>query len=181
MTPEDRFFKFVRRTSGCWHWRGATTHDGYGRFVIYGHEHQASRWLYERERGEIPEGMVLRRTCENPTCVRPDHMETITEHDRQQHSRGPVAENAAKTHCAHGHLLSGDNLYVDPEGKRKCRTCARRIQDERKAKRGTTRRPKPGKRKLARELEEHTAVALGERYGVSDTTIRNWAKQHGLR
>ena len=35
---------------------------------------------------------------------------------------GRVA-NAAKTHCKHGHPLSGDNLYVTPSGRRSCRQC----------------------------------------------------------
>jgi hypothetical protein len=29
------------------------------------------------------------------------------------------------THCSKGHLLSGDNLYQRPDGKRGCRTCRR--------------------------------------------------------
>lgn len=28
-----------------------------------------------------------------------------------------------KTHCKHGHLLSGDNLYINPRGDRECRSC----------------------------------------------------------
>lgn len=33
--------------------------------------------------------------------------------------------NGAKTHCIRDHPLSGDNLYVGPDGKRQCRTCKR--------------------------------------------------------
>jgi hypothetical protein len=34
-----------------------------------------------------------------------------------------------KTHCKHGHPLSGDNLYIAPKRKeRKCRTCVQRRQ-----------------------------------------------------
>lgn len=29
------------------------------------------------------------------------------------------------THCIHGHPLSGENLYVEPNGKRRCRECRR--------------------------------------------------------
>lgn len=32
--------------------------------------------------------------------------------------------NRTKTHCLNDHPLSGDNLYVDPKGARKCRECA---------------------------------------------------------
>jgi hypothetical protein len=34
--------------------------------------------------------------------------------------RGP---RKPKTHCPHGHELAGDNLYVDPRGRRRCRAC----------------------------------------------------------
>lgn len=40
--------------------------------------------------------------------------------------------NTKKTHCKHGHPLSGDNLYVPPGRPtwRMCRTCTKRLQDE---------------------------------------------------
>lgn len=28
-----------------------------------------------------------------------------------------------KTHCKHGHPMSGDNLYITSEGRRQCKTC----------------------------------------------------------
>jgi hypothetical protein len=34
--------------------------------------------------------------------------------------RGP---RKPKSHCPHGHELSGDNLYIAPDGRRKCRAC----------------------------------------------------------
>lgn len=38
-------------------------------------------------------------------------------------SRG--RRNALKSHCPHGHPYSGDNLYIDPKGNRRCRQCRR--------------------------------------------------------
>lgn len=38
----------------------------------------------------------------------------------------PAADNASKTHCMHGHELSGDNLGIKPNGKgRYCKQCSR--------------------------------------------------------
>jgi hypothetical protein len=34
--------------------------------------------------------------------------------------------NGSKTHCKRNHPLSGSNLYVDPSGARRCRTCSRK-------------------------------------------------------
>ena len=36
-----------------------------------------------------------------------------------------AAENAAKTHCPHGHAYSGDNLILRKSGARGCRACCR--------------------------------------------------------
>lgn len=36
----------------------------------------------------------------------------------------PIAAiRRSKTHCKHGHALSGDNLYIKPDGRRACRKC----------------------------------------------------------
>lgn len=37
----------------------------------------------------------------------------------------PQGENARKTHCIHGHELSGDNVYTPATGGRYCKTCRR--------------------------------------------------------
>jgi hypothetical protein len=39
----------------------------------------------------------------------------VTHAENQQHLR--------KTHCKHGHPLSGDNLRIGPNGTRACRAC----------------------------------------------------------
>ncbi|PWJ80621.1 hypothetical protein C7441_112163 [Pseudaminobacter salicylatoxidans] len=52
-----------------------------------------------------------------------------------------VHGNAAKTHCVHGHPLSGANLYHRPDGYRDCRTCRR--ESLRRCREGrTVERPK---------------------------------------
>lgn len=39
-----------------------------------------------------------------------------------------------KTHCIHGHELSGDNLYESPKGLRSCKACRKAAQDRARAK-----------------------------------------------
>jgi hypothetical protein len=41
----------------------------------------------------------------------------------------PPGSKPLKTHCLRGHLLSGDNVYIDPTGKRNCRPCARLFRE----------------------------------------------------
>lgn len=36
-------------------------------------------------------------------------------------------KNSLKSHCCHGHPLSGENLWVRKDGSRICKTCRARI------------------------------------------------------
>jgi hypothetical protein len=45
----------------------------------------------------------------------PDQLKPVTHAENQSHMR--------KTHCKHGHPLSGDNLRISPNGVRACRAC----------------------------------------------------------
>jgi hypothetical protein len=65
--------------SGCWVWQKAIRADGYGQAYDATNRAQlAHRLLYERHRGEIPEGLTLDHLCRNRACVNPDHLEPVT-------------------------------------------------------------------------------------------------------
>jgi hypothetical protein len=54
-------------------------------------------------------------------CWNPDHLQLTTHAANQRHLH--------KTHCKHGHPLSGENLRIDPRTKaRVCRSCVRESQ-----------------------------------------------------
>lgn len=36
---------------------------------------------------------------------------------------GAQGERPRKTHCIHGHPMSGTNLYTQPDGRRECKQC----------------------------------------------------------
>lgn len=74
-TMAERFWVRVDRAEGaaCWHWLRAVTRDGYGYFH-YGRARLAHRVAYELTHGPIPEGMQVCHQCDNPGCVRPDHL-----------------------------------------------------------------------------------------------------------
>lgn len=128
----------VDKTGDCWLWTGYTR-GGYGRLTRGSRQYQAHRVAYETERGPIPAGMVLDHVCKNTRCVRPDHLEPVTQVANIQRGEWFPGVNTGKTHCPQGHPYSGDNLYVIPAtGGRMCRTCksaARRAEKARRRER----------------------------------------------
>ncbi len=72
---EDRFWEKVDKScpNGCWEWT-AKKKFGYGRFFVNGKFRQAHRVSYEMIVGPIPDGLCACHKCDNPSCVRPEHI-----------------------------------------------------------------------------------------------------------
>lgn len=90
----SRFWKNVDKTDGCWNWTGTRTDKGYGRFKTSTKNWRAHRLSYEMHCGPIPEGMQVLHECDNPSCVRPDHLFLGTNADN-------MADKCAKGREAH--------------------------------------------------------------------------------
>lgn len=89
MRPEDdeaaRFWARVRKTETCWIWDAGGDRKGYGKFYVgRGINRQAHRWAWESINGPIPDGMLVRHTCDNPPCVNPAHLEVGTQLDNMR-------------------------------------------------------------------------------------------------
>lgn len=68
--------------NSCWIWLGAKHIRGYGYFgVSHGKNVYAHRFSYEISHGPIPDGMCIMHKCDNPSCVRPDHLQVGTQKD----------------------------------------------------------------------------------------------------
>lgn len=127
--------KVVVRRNGCWH-LPPSHKDGYAYFHYAGKRRLAHRASYEHFVGDIPDGLVLDHNCHTQDvncpggdgclhrrCINPAHLEPVTAEENTSRGRGTSALNAAKTHCPKGHPYSPENTYVDPDGRRECRTC----------------------------------------------------------
>jgi hypothetical protein len=128
----------------CWIWTGGLTGAGYGGFACEPRKADgrlsfvcAHRYAYEQVVGPIPDGMFLDHLCRVTQCVNPGHLEPVTMAENFRRGAPSVsAINREKTHCIHGHPLSGDNLWIYAKtGQRHCRTCMRQRTREWKARR----------------------------------------------
>lgn len=74
----ERFWDYVEKTDGCWLWNGTRTSAGYGQVrFIPGPRNPfevAHRIAWKLTHGEIPDGLYVCHRCDNPPCVRPDHL-----------------------------------------------------------------------------------------------------------
>jgi len=70
----ERFWSKVQKSEGCWTWKAGFYRTGYGAFHVKRKKRFAHRVAYEFEIGPIPVGKVVMHTCDNPACVRPEHL-----------------------------------------------------------------------------------------------------------
>lgn len=90
----ERFWSKVRKSDeadGCWVWTGGKSREGYGQiFVSHGKYAKAHRCSYEIEYGPIPEGLDCLHRCDNPPCVRPEHLwlGTAKDNSRDMYEKG---------------------------------------------------------------------------------------------
>lgn len=83
----------------CWPYNGTKDPHGYGRFYVSGgpnaYKPFAHRVAYQIAFGEIPDGMVVMHTCDNPPCCNPAHLRlgTLADNNRDRSEKGRGREN----------------------------------------------------------------------------------------
>lgn len=95
MSEKERFMSHVNKTEGCWMWVAYKDRKGYGKF---GHKKGtlAHRFSYILHNGKIPKGMQVCHSCDNPSCVNPNHLWVGTNRDNQMDciSKGRARRNS---------------------------------------------------------------------------------------
>lgn len=103
-----RFWSKVNTTAECWTWHGARNIQGYGQFSVEGRMRLAHRVSEEMARGALPSGLCVLHHCDNPPCVRPDHLFRGT---RADNMRDMVAKGRYYGWTTPDRVPHGDNHY----------------------------------------------------------------------
>lgn len=98
-----RFWEKVDKSGECWVWTAATFSTGYGAFRLGKRQMKAHRVAWLIEHGKDPLGFVCHR-CDNPLCVRPDHLfvGTAADNMRDRNQKGRTSQRERSPHCKLG-------------------------------------------------------------------------------
>lgn len=120
---------------GCWGWKGSHNERGYGIVRLKERRFRVHKVMYEWVNGPVPAGFELDHLCKNEGCWRIDHLEQVTHAENiRRGTWGHVLHQRRReqTHCVHGHEYTPENTIIRKRGWRKCRTCARQQDRDRK-------------------------------------------------
>lgn len=134
-TLEERFWKFVDKSDGCWSWNGSKQQKGYGliqdapiKGKSRGKTLLAHRVSYQMHYGDLQSGDFVLHSCDNPQCTNPAHLRKGTQSENikeaiekrrkfvpnargEQNPRSKLTEEQVrfiKSHPELGHKAIGD-------------------------------------------------------------------------
>lgn len=105
--------------------------NGYARKWYRGRQQLAHRVAYQERFGEVPPGLVVMHTCDNPGCINTDHLVLGTQADNMtdKASKGRAHRlSEMQTHCKNGHEFTPSNTRLSKQRGyvvRVCRACVR--------------------------------------------------------
>lgn len=133
-----RFWSYVDKLvdpNGCWIWTGWLDKHGYSQVYWNGERARLShRVAYRLAYGDIPEGLFVCHSCDNPRCVNPAHLFLGTHRDN---TLDAVAKGRYKINARPQHGELNSNVKVSEEMVLEIRRLARLLGNLREVSRKT--------------------------------------------
>jgi hypothetical protein len=76
LSPAERLARGTNKAGDCWIWTAGGVR--YGKTSVEGKSTAVHVLAYELSNGPVPEGLVVRHSCDTPKCVKPAHLSVGT-------------------------------------------------------------------------------------------------------
>jgi len=183
-----RELKWDVSPNGCWI---CTSHKSswggwYPSISRYGKSESVHRYQYKKYKGEIPDGKIVRHTCDNPLCINPDHLVLGTTldniQDRESRNRTAYGLNNGRAKLSDKEIVEiyhNDDLKTSELAKkyglstgtvRNIKMVTRRQHILGNLKPKTTRKLTFAQRVKMANLDEST-IEISKRYGISKSYV----------
>jgi len=135
----------IETANGCIEWTGYRMPYGYGVIYWNGANRLTHRVSYELYHGNLDSNAIVCHRCDNPPCVKPEHLFAGTHADnvRDKVRKGRQPTGPRKTHCRNGHAYSPENVLMVLGKYRRCKIC--NSDSRRRWQEGKAWNPKRGK------------------------------------